>query len=264
MIKLQHIFFVLLIWSLASSCGSQYREMLYFRTDESVRQVDSSIFSVQNYSPLKIQKNDILSITVKSFDLELSLPFNIATDRSGMTQITSPFNTFQVDEKGNIDYPVLGSLHLEGKTINEAKDTLTTLLKDYLEDPSVNMRVINFKVSVLGEVNSPGIYTIESDRVTLLEAIARAKDLTPYANAKNILVIREQNSSRTVGEINLQSTSFISSDFYYLRQGDVVYVEPRKNKQAVVRDNASEYIPLIAAGVQAAVGIATIILLSNR
>ncbi len=263
MIKLRDILFVLFLINAASSCVP-HRELLYFRRDEAVRQIDSTALSVQNYSPLKIQKNDVLSITVRSFDQDLALPFNIALDKAGMTQTASPLNTFQVDENGAIDFPVLGEISLLGKTINEAKDTLDLLLQDYLEEPSINLRLVSFKVSVLGEVRNPGTFSINSDRVTLLEALALAQDLTPYANATNVLVIREQDGNRTFGEVNLQSTNFISSEYYYLKQGDVIYIEPRKDKRGAVRDDGREVYSIIALGAQVLVGIGTLIVIANQ
>lgn len=263
MIKFHEILGFFLLVSVFSSCVS-HPDLLYFRSEEPVRQIDSTILSVQNFSPLTIQSNDILSIIVRSFEQELALPFNIAADQGGLNQSASPFNTFQVDEDGFIDFPVLGKISLEGKTINEAKDTIKMMLTSYLEKPSISMRLLSFKISVLGEVRNPGTFSIESDKVTLLEAIALAQDLTPYANTRNVFIIREQNGNRTFGEINLQSTSFIKSEFFYLRQGDVIYVEPRKDKQAIVKDNAAEYATLIVAGVQAIVSIATLIIIASR
>jgi len=264
MIKLQHLFTIFILLHFLSSCVS-YNELLYFRNNGKIaRQIDSTVIDIRNIRPLVIQKNDVLSITVRSFDQELALPFNIAAAQSGLSQGTSAFNTYQVDEEGIIDFPVLGKIGMAGKTINEAKDTLAILLQEYLQAPSLNMRLVNFRVSVLGEVNNPGTFPISSDRVSLLEAIGMAKDITPYGNVKNVLVIREQDGQRTFETINLQSTSFIRSEYYYLRQGDVIYVEPRRDKQAIIRDNAAEYSTLIVTSIQALVGIGTFILITTR
>lgn len=265
MIKFQDVIllFALLNVFTFSSCVS-HPDLLYFRREEPVRQIDPSVLAVQNYAPITIQTNDVLSITVRSFDQKLALPFNIAADQGGLNQSATPVNTYQVDETGAIDFPVLGKINLAGKTLNEAKDTINNLLATYLERPSINIRLLNFKISVLGEVRNPGMFSVSSDKITVLEALALAQDLTPYGNTQNVLVIREQDGNRMFGEINLQSTSFIKSEFFYLRQGDVVYVEPREDKQAVVRDNAAEYATLIVAGVQAVVSIATLIIISRR
>jgi len=265
MIKIRQLLLFFLLLQVLSSCVS-YNELLYFRNSGKVaRQIDSTVVDINNIQPLVIQKNDALTITVRSFEQELVEPFNISSAHSGLSQGTSAFNTYQVDEDGLIDFPVLGKIELEGKTINQAKDTIAILLKEYLQAPSLNMRLINFRVSVLGEVNNPGTFSVTSDRVSLLEAIGMAKDITPYGNVKNVLVIREQNGQRTFESINLQSTSFIRSDYYYLRQGDVIYVEPRRDKQAVIRDSAAEYTSLLVTSIQALVGLATFIFItSNR
>lgn len=260
MIKIQHLFVIFILLQFLSSCVS-YNELLYFRNNGKIaRQIDSTVIDIRNISPLIIQKNDVLSIMVRSFDQELSEPFNVASNIGGTTAL----NTYQVDEEGLIDFPVLGKIELEGKTINEAKDTIAILLKEYLQAPSLNMRLINFRVSVLGEVKYPGTFTLSSDRVSLLEAIGLAGDITPYGNVNNILIIREQNNQRTFESINLQSTSFIRSDYYYLRQGDVIYVEPRRDKKAIIQDNIGKYTGLIFASVQTILSIYTLIFVTSR
>ncbi|MEN0045648.1 MAG: polysaccharide biosynthesis/export family protein [Bacteroidota bacterium] len=260
MIKIQYLFALFVLLQSLSSCVS-YNELLYFRNNGKIaRQIDSTVVDIKNIRPLVIQKNDVLSIMVRSFDQELATPFNVASN----VGVTSELNTYQVDEDGLIDFPVLGKIELAGKTINKAKDTLSILLKEYLQSPSLNMRLINFRVSVLGEVEHPGTFALSSDRVSLLEAIGLAGDITPYGNVKNILIIREQNDHRTFENVNLQSTSFIRSDYYYLRQGDVIYVEPRRDKQAVVQDSFGKYAGLILASVQMALSIATFIFVTGR
>ncbi|MEM8525739.1 MAG: polysaccharide biosynthesis/export family protein [Bacteroidota bacterium] len=261
---IKHFLLLLFLLQMLGSCVS-YNELLYFRNDGKVaRQIDSTVIDITNIKPLIIQKNDILTITVRSFEQELVEPFNIASAGSSLGQGASAFNTYEVDEEGLIDFPVLGKIKLEGKTINEAKVVVENLLKEYLQAPSLSMRLINFRVSVLGEVNNPGTFSITSDRVSLLEALGMAKDITPYGNVKNILIIREQNGQRTFETINLQSTSFIRSDYYYLRQGDVIYIEPRRDKQAIIRDSVAEYSSLIVTGIQTLIGVATFIIITSR
>lgn len=249
---------------MTTSCVS-YDELLYFRKDDTaLRQMDSTVLAVNNIEPLKIQQYDIFAITVRSFEQELAAPFNIALDKGISAQVVSPFNTYQVDDMGFIDFPVLGKIHIQGKTISQAKDTIRELLQTYLKSPSINMRLTNFKIAVLGEVNNPGTFSVNSDRITVLDALGLAQDITPYGNVENVLIIREQNGIRSIKEINLQSTDFIRSQFYYLKQGDVVYVEPRKDKKAIVKDNVAKYATLIASTVQAIVAVGTIIILTNR
>ncbi len=249
----------LMLSVIASSCVT-YGELLYFREKDTERNLSTA--EIANQIALTIQKNDVLSITVHSFDQELAMPFNLIDSRMSANtggQTASPFITYQVDEKGQIDFPVLGAINVEGLTISEAKDSITTKLQEYLKDPVINMRLVNFRIVVIGEVNRPGIFTINNDRITLLEALSLAGDLTPYSNRYNILIIREQNSERTFGEVNIKATDFLRSEFFYLRQGDVVYVEPTKDKEATVRDQFTEYIPWITAALQTITTVITII-----
>jgi polysaccharide export outer membrane protein len=134
------------------------------------------------------------------------------------------------------------------------------LLKVYLKNPVVNIRFVNFRVSVLGEVNGPGTFIISNDRITILEALGMAGDLTPYSNRSNILVIREQNGIRKFGELDIQSPEIFKSEYYYLKQGDIVYIEPTKDKEASIRDQFTEYLPWVTSSLSA---ITTIIALLN-
>lgn len=145
-------------------------------------------------------------------------------------------------------------------TASEAKVLLVDFLEAYLREPVVNIRFVNFRVSVLGEVRQPGTFVINNDRITVLEALGMAGDLTPYSNRKNVLVIREQNGSRLYGQLNLQSEDVFKSEYYYLKQGDVVYVEPTQDIEASIRDQFSEYLPWVTSSLSA---ITTIIAILN-
>jgi polysaccharide biosynthesis/export protein len=241
-----------------SSCV-QYEELVYFQKIEKDKpRTQFSSDTIQNLAPLTIQKNDVLSITVHTFDSELSAPFNLV--QGGAVGAVSPLTTYIVDENGEIDFPVLGKITLLGKTVTEAKEELVIALKTYLKDPVVNIRFINFRISVLGEVNNPGTFVINNDRITILEAFTLAGDLTPYSNRSNILVVREQNGIRQFMEVDMQSSEIFQSDFYYLKQGDVIYVEPTKDKEASIRDQFSEYLPWVTSSLSA---ITTIIAILN-
>lgn len=255
-----------LFFILAASMTScvQYEELVYFRKidkEESPRPQFPSD-SIQNLAALRIQKNDVLSITVNTFDMELSAPFNLVNSQmAGNAQggSISPLVSYIVDEKGQIDFPVLGKLTLQGLTISEAKDSIHQKLQTYLKDPVVNIRLTSFRVSVLGEVTRPGTFIVNNDRITVLEALGMAGDLTPYSNRANILIVREQNGIRQFGELNIQSADIFKSEFYYLKQGDVVYVEPTEDKEATVRDQFAEYVPWISTAIQAISTTITII-----
>ena len=134
------------------------------------------------------------------------------------------------------------------KTLNEVKSLLYERLKKYLKDPVVNIRFLNLKISVLGEVSRPGTIRLTNKRVTIFEAIGLAGDMTPYSNRTNVLLIREQNGRRFIKRINLQSSKVFTSPYYYLQQNDVVIVDPNKTKANTVADPASRWITYVSAG----------------
>jgi polysaccharide export outer membrane protein len=167
--------------------------------------------------------------------------------------------TYLIDTKGEIEFPVIGRIKLAGLTRTQAIDKLAEKIKPYITNPTINLRILNYKISVLGEVNKAGNYTINSERITLLEAIANAGDLTIYGRRDNILIIREKDGKKTYNRIDITKSDFINSDFYYLTQNDVVIVEPNKT-----RVNSSAFGPNITATISALSVIATIILLLTR
>ena len=223
MYKNHFIIYILLLVSL-SSCLSKKR-IVYLQG----QQKESS--DQANYEPL-IQNDDMLSITILSSESELATPFNI--DQMQNNGVSSNSNTLRttylVDNNGEIDFPVLGKIKVAGYTKSFLKQYLNERLAIYLKDPIINIRIINFKVSVLGEVNRPGIFQITSDRVTLLEVLANAGDLTLYGKRDNILIIRDYLGTKTYNRVDITKADFVNSPFYYLDQNDVVYVEPRKAK----------------------------------
>lgn len=265
---LKVVLFVIIIASM-SSCV-QYEELVYFRKidNEETARPQFPSDTIHNLVALTIQKNDVLSITVNTFDMELSAPFNMVNSQmaanAGQGGTISPLISYIVDENGQIDYPVLGKLNIEGLTMSEAENTIVEKLQTYLKDPVVNMRLISFRVSVLGEVTRPGTFVVNNDRITVLEALGMAGDLTAYANRTNILVVREKDGVRQFGELDLQSAEIFKSDFFYLKQGDIVYIEPTQNKEAAVRDQLGEYIPWISAGISAITATINLIILANR
>ncbi len=195
-----------------------------------------------------VQPGDILHIAVYSGEAEAAAPFNL---QEGFFPgaLTAPqqhtlelFLGYLVSENGTIDFPVLGAIAVGGLTLPQVKDTLEQHLRAYLRDVVVSVRFVNFRVTVLGEVNQPGTYTVSSPRITLLEAIGRAGDLTPYANRNNILHIREQNGRRIYTRIDLQKGEIFSSPAYYLQQNDIIYIEPNRAKVAAVADPATRVI----------------------
>lgn len=189
---------------------------------------------------LVIQPNDLLSISVSSLNAEASAVFNQANNSgvniSTATSTTTSTNAtgFLVDGDGNIQYPFLGQIKVSGLTKDELKDKLTKALveKKLLVDPILAVRFLNFKVTVLGEVAHPTVVTVPSERISLLEAIGLAGDLTIYAQRDNVLVIRDEGNQKVTQRLNLNSTELFTSPYFYLKSNDVVYVEPNKSKVA--------------------------------
>ncbi|MEP3836979.1 MAG: polysaccharide biosynthesis/export family protein [Algibacter sp.] len=210
-------FLILLL--LFTSCASK-KDVVYFQNAKDFE----TLVDTDTFTP-KFKVNDIVSVFVSTFDLEAVKPFNMY--RSSGTQ--SEIVDYIVDINGNIDYPVLGKIKLIGLTIEEAKALFKEKLSDYLKDPIVNIRILNFRISVLGQVNAPGRYEVSGERITLLEAIAMAGDLNIKAERKNVLVIRDFNGTKTYSRLDLTSKELFNSPVYYLTQNDVVYVQPNKS-----------------------------------
>ena len=215
---------VLLIFS----CKSR-EEVVYYQNIDALANAEKS-----NSYEIKIQPDDLLMIIVSADDPETAIPFNLNTiniPAAGAINVAQGQLTIQsylVDAAGTIDFPILGKLSVGGLSRSEVMQLLESKIAKYIKNPIINIRVMNFKVSVQGEVTLPGIYPISSDRITLIEAISKAGDLTIYGKRDNILIIREVNGVKAYNRVDITKADFIHSPFYYLAQNDVVYVEPNK------------------------------------
>lgn len=225
-------------------------------------QQSAAVNSVTSYEPI-LQPDDVVMITVTSENPEVAAPYNLSVITvQGSTENaagTQRMQTYILDKEGKIEFPMLGSIVLGGLTKTEAVATLKGLLKDHINDAVINFRILNFKVTVLGEVQKPGTYTVSSERITLLEAIGMSGDMTIYGNRKNVLLIREKNGTKTTERIDLTKSDFLNSSSYYLSQNDVVYVEPNKTKI-----NSSVIGPNLTVGISALSLIVTIIALTVK
>ena len=204
------------------SCVSK-KEMVYLQDAEGV----IALQAIVKVEP-KIQQNDILSINVSALDAEAALPFNLF-EAGNTTSLPKPI-TYLVNSDGKINFPVLGKIEVEGFTTKEVTNYLTEALEVYIKNPIVNIRLINFKVTVLGEVKSPGTYPVPNERISILEAIGLAGDLTIQGKRKNVMLIREQEGKRTFVNIDLTNKEMLNSPYFYLAQNDVLIVEPNKSK----------------------------------
>lgn len=222
--KNKFLYLTLIAFFFLSSCVSK-KKILYLQGSQNFTNASS------NYEPI-IQNDDILSIFVSALDAEAASPFNLGTTFQGAntTNTTTTLQNYLVDNKGNIEFPVIGTTAVAGYSIEEFKISLKEKLKKYIKDPVVNIRISNFKVTVLGEVTMPGVKTSAGQRFTLLDAIALSGDLTLYGQRENILVIRDFQGIKTFNRVNITNADFVNSPFYYLDQNDVIYVEARKVK----------------------------------
>lgn len=201
-----------------------------------------SAFSLKGQFSGGIQANDLLSIYVESETPESTIQFNQETNKIAvmngtvMNPGTSAVSGYLVNHDGDIIFPVLGKIHVVGLTHNELAALIEKQLiaQGHITDPVVTVKLMNFKVCVLGDVTRPGQLVVAGERLTIFEALSMVGDLTIYGQRHNVTVIREENGVRTIGEIDLSSKSVFDSPYYYLHQNDVVYVEPnmRKKKNA--------------------------------
>ncbi|MFP9112569.1 polysaccharide biosynthesis/export family protein [Flavobacterium sp. RHBU_3] len=216
---------------LLTSCVSTKR-IHYFR---GLNKEDGSQVGNANFET-KIKPDDNLLIIVSASDPAAAEPFNLplaaimnsASASMDIANVQDKFQTYLVNRNGEIDFPVLGKLKLGGLTKDEALTKLNTELTKYISKPIVNMRILNYKVSVLGEVVRPGAFNISSERISLPEALAMAGDLTIYGDRKEILLIRDVSGEKVHYTIDLTSADLINSPCFYLQQNDMLYIKPNK------------------------------------
>lgn len=210
-----------------SSCGSR-KSMVYLQQDSS--QI-STLY--EQYVP-KIQINDILTVVVTAADPKVTAPFNPVSSMmtSNLTQQTDMAlrPTYTVNENGDITLPMLGKVHLAGLTRIQAIEKLRNELSQYIKDPGVNINFNNFRISVLGEVVRPGSFIMPTERVTVLEALGMAGDMTIRGVRENVMLIREVDGKKTMHRLDLTQQNTLNSPYYYLAQNDVIYVEPNKSQ----------------------------------
>jgi len=175
-------------------------------------------------------------------------------DRTDVINAQQRLQTYLIDKDGFIVFPEVGKLKLGGLTRTEAEDVIKQKLIEEIKDVSINLRILNFKVSVQGEVARPGVHNIVSERVTLLEALSMSGDLTIYGRRDNILIIRENEGKKTYNYVDITKADFVNSDFYYLAQNDLVYVEPNK-----VRVNSSAVGPNVSVVISAISVLASVV-----
>ncbi len=215
------IAFILAILFL-SSCASK-KEIVYF---QDAGQYETIVSTNKHVGKFKI--DDVVSIHVSTFDPEASVPFNLYRGSSELGVRPEQID-YIIDKNGEIDFPVIGSIKIVGLSSEETKTLVKEKLKQYLKDPIVNVRLKNFTVTILGEVNRPGTYPVNGEQITILEAIGLAGDLTIKGKRENVMVTRDFNGTKVYTRIDLTKKSVMDSPVFYLTQNDMVYVEPNKS-----------------------------------
>lgn len=227
-------FLLLIIVAGSSGCGSS-KNIPYLRDSEQITAEEYAFQTTPMYDA-QIMPKDILTITVTTSDPEASRPFNVTVSVSSSNNASlnsqAQLNTYLVDNSGQINFPVLGMITLKGLTNRAAEEKIKELLKPYIrEEPLVTVKFGNYKISVLGEVASPGSFVVSQEKINIFEALSMAGDMTIYGKRENVKVIREDaDGNKKILQMDLNDPYIIFSPDYYLQQNDVVYVEPNKVK----------------------------------
>ena len=226
---------------LLTNCMSS-KKIVYFQESDAITLEDSLV----NFQP-QIQLGDLLTIHVSANDPLTAETFNLyeATSMTGNPRLLP----YLVDGDGQINFPVLGKLKLTGFTTQQIGDQITEALTTYLVAPIVNVRLTNFKITVMGEVKTPGTYTIPNERITIIEALGLAGDLNIQAKRSAVMLIRENNGKRDFITVDLTNKALFNSPYYYLAQNDVLYVEPNKTKINSSAVGASTSVILSSIGI---------------
>jgi polysaccharide biosynthesis/export protein len=238
---------IIVLFLTICSCTSK-KKIIYFQGASTI-----SAEINKNYTPI-FHTDDLLSITVMGLDLESVKPYNMPVSNfnnnmGGYASGTPSPPGYLIDSEGNIELPGIGKLKLAGLDRNGAIAMIKEKLKDQVKDPTINIRILNYKVTVLGEVKNPGTFTIPNERITLPEALGIAGDLNITALRKNVLVIRDVDGKKTQTSIDLTSNELFSSPVYYLHQNDVVYIQPNRakiNSSVVNASNVGIFISVIS------------------
>lgn len=251
------------------SCSTP-KDVLYFQglddlSTEQITQLNQTYLS-------RIVTNDILAISVSFWDATAVLPFNPPstsrlTPGIGEVSPTEYLPTYLVDTDGTITFPVLGKVQAAGLSKQELVDSLKAKIAHYIEgDVSVNVSIINYKVTLMGEVARPSALTIRNEKISIIDAIGQCGDLTINGNRKNILIIRDDNGVKEFGRVDLTDPAVFASPYYYLRQNDIVYIEPNKAKQKNARYSQGQQftISIFSAVVSALSLIGTIVIAATK
>jgi polysaccharide export outer membrane protein len=254
MLNKYRIFSLVIAIVFLTSCASR-KDVVYFQDTGNFETLVNN-----NDFVSKFKVDDLVSIHVSSLNPEASGPFNLFRGRAeGGFQAEQV--DYLVDQAGEIDFPVIGKMKIEGLSPEDLRVLLRNQLSDYLKDPIINIRLRNFTVTILGEVRAPGTYPVNGEQITILEALGFAGDLTIQGVRENVLVIRDFNGTKVYNRIDLTSKNMIKSPVFYLTQNDVVYVEPN---QSGISASSLDNRATIALSIASILITSTVILLTRK
>lgn len=245
--KISNQLILLLTVLILTSCGSK-RNIVYFQDEP----IDDGVL-MSEPKQIIYKPDDILTINVSALDPDTVKPFNLPVVMNNSGSVTSAqantqVQTYLVDYNGNIDFPVLGKLKVAGLNRTDLTEMLVERISEYASDPIVNVRLANFTITILGEVSKRGTFTIQDERITVLEALGLAGDLTIFGKRKNVLLIREVDGKKKFAKIDLTTVNAVNSPVYYLQQNDVIYVEPNNAKIRSSTYNQNNSVLISAIG----------------
>ncbi|NTW23859.1 MAG: hypothetical protein HGA37_04090 [Lentimicrobium sp.] len=215
----------------ATSCVS-LKKVKYLQNEAEQQSLTAVEFSNETDPNYRVQKGDNLYIDVNSLDPKNINPFESDQNMSYQTnsEMSVYLNSYMVSDSGFISFPVIGRVSVAGLTINEIKNKLQETINDFFQLTDVTVKLVNYKISLLGEVTRPGTYLVYQENINIFQAVSMAGDLMPYANRERIMIVRKSEKGSTVYRVNLLSTGVLESPAYYLQPGDIIYVEPLNSK----------------------------------
>src|SRR5690554_1502598 len=250
-----HGVWLLILAVLLGSCTTS-RKTVYFNDLPDAAQFE---WAAAKFTEPVIQNDDILMINIQTVDPEGASAVNQGTSMqligvSSSSNIGNQQTTgFLVDRNGNVTIPMLGEIKVAGLTTHEAKAAIVEKVSVFYKEPTVQVRFANYKFTVLGEVSRPATYTVQNERVTLLDALGMAGDLTIYGRRDNVLLIRDHDGTKEFVRFDLNSATMFESPYFYLKQNDVIYVEPGKGRAASAESPRWQFYSMIASFISVAV-----------
>ena len=260
--KVLSLFYICVGILLLSACAG-VKKVAYFKNIDEV-----SLAASNGLYDAHIMPKDLILVTVNTTDPQVSAPFNNGTGGSRGGQAAGTTTTtdgYLVDNQGNINFPVVGKLHVAGLTKNQCEDMIKNKIAPYLaanENPVVTVRMASYRVTITGEVKSPGVIPVSTEKISIIEALAQAGDLTIYGKRDNIILIREKaDGEKEYHRLNLNDANIINSPYYYLQQNDIIYVQPNtvQSQNSMIGNSTSLWFSFVGIVVSLASFMVTVL-----